>query len=218
MVNWQKDWTPKTALEKDRGLYWPKIAAGYRPRYAKHAPDMAVAMKYTKGRDVVIQAGGNVGTWAIWLAERFKSVYTFEPDSMNFYCLARNAWMPNVHKFQAALGDYYSTPVEMNFHNNNIGAHNVISHQGSIPCMAIDQLNLRKCDMIVLDIEGYEFLALKGAKATLEDLHPVLQLEDRGHGDKLGVGGEKEISAFLEPMGYRKVDSVAKDTIWAVTK
>lgn len=211
--DWQTEWHPKD-MEKVEGLLWPPIALKYRDRYIRHAPDMEKALQYAPKRRVAFQAGGNVGTWAIYLASRFEQVYTVEPDAMNFYCLARNAWMPNVYKAQAALGEGGS-PIAMNFHRNNIGAHNVIG-AGNIPQLKIDDFNLPVLDFMCLDIEGYEVPALKGAPETLDRCKPVLQLEDRGHNEKYGNGSFSELVEWLaSEFGYREADRVAKDRIFA---
>lgn len=213
--DWQRDWTPKD-LEKIEGYLWPKIAANYRQRYFKHARDMEVALALC-GRKPrhVLQAGGNVGVWANWLADRGLEVWTAEPDAMNFYCLARNAWRPSIRKFQAALGEESGT-VAINFHAGNIGAHNVIpGAAGSIAQIRIDDLGMPGCDLMVLDIEGWEFPALRGARSVLERFRPVIQLEERGHSEKLGQGSLADISAWLAEFGYREATRVAKDVIFA---
>lgn len=63
-----------------------------------------VWLEHTKGRDVVIQAGGCLGLYPRLFAQYFKHVYTFEPVAINFYCLVQNCQVDNVHKFNAALG------------------------------------------------------------------------------------------------------------------
>lgn len=217
--NWQTDWTPKD-LEKVDGYLWPKIATKYRHRYHRHAPDMEAALRFAKGAQYVLQAGGNVGVWANWLADRGYQVWTAEPDPMNFYCLARNAWRPNIRKFQAALGEH-AEPVAMNFHAGNIGAHNVIPDAApatpglTVSQIRIDDLGMPRCDLMVLDIEGWEFPALRGARETIAKWHPVIQLEERGHSEKLGQGTFAEIAAWLTGLGYREVNRVAKDIIFA---
>ncbi len=214
--DWQTEWTRKD-LEKANGYLWPAHAVKYQDRYTKHAPDMAEAIKFTGAQRQVIQAGGNCGVWARWLSSRFQSVYTFEPDGMNFYCLAYNCPQPNVFAMQAALTDEPG-PIALNYHNNNIGAHNLIG-EGAIPAIAIDALGLKHVDLIVLDVEGWEWPALRGAWETLNDCRPVLQLEARGHGEKLGNGSEAEMIAWLDKeFGYRVVGKVAKDIILDVEK
>ncbi|MAD98923.1 MAG: hypothetical protein CMB99_16475 [Flavobacteriaceae bacterium] len=209
--DWQREWTRKD-LEKVNGFLWPSHAAKYQERYTKHAPDMAEAIKFCDQTRQVIQAGGNCGVWARWLADKFDAIYTFEPDGMNFFCLSYNCPHPNIFKMQAAL-DEEPGPVALNYHNNNIGAHNLIG-PGSIPAITIDSLGLEALDLLVLDVEGWEWPALRGATETLRKCKPVLQLEHRGHGEKLGHGSEEDMVAWLdEEFGYELAAKVAKDII-----
>jgi len=67
--------------------------------------DLDAALRYVKRFDCVVQAGGAYGLWPLALADRFNTVYTFEPDGHNFPLLAENtAERVNVIRWQAALG------------------------------------------------------------------------------------------------------------------
>jgi hypothetical protein len=50
----------------------------------------------------------------------------------------------------------------------------------SVSTIAIDDLYLTACDLIILDIEGSEPFALEGARATIDKFKPVIMVEDRG--------------------------------------
>ncbi len=49
--------------------------------------------------------------------------------------------------------------------------------------MRIDDLELAELDFIKLDVEGYEYQALKGAEQTLKRCRPMVMFEDKGKGD-----------------------------------
>jgi FkbM family methyltransferase len=203
--------SPKSLVKED-GFYWPLGGEKYRHRYIKHAPDMNVALKYAHGRRVVLQAGGNVGVWPKWLASRFDRVYTFEPEPLNFMALCRNAWEPNVFKTNGALG-FERGCIDLSIHLNNIGAHTVRG-AGVIPSYRIDDLALAVCDALILDIEGFELPALRGAADTLDRCSPVVMIEDRGHGAKIGQGSFADTAEFLGTFGYRETERVAKDVVF----
>lgn len=168
----------------ERGFVWPKEDRDCARAVFATPGDMEPALEHCKGFDVVVQAGGNCGVWPLWLSERFKAVYTFEPDPLNFYCLSRNCAKPNIIKMQAALGDKTGF-IDLARERRNIGAH-YIDGEGLIPTLCIDSLGLEACDYICLDIEGYELKALHGAKNTIEKYSPVIQVEDKGLSDKYG--------------------------------
>jgi FkbM family methyltransferase len=200
-------------LEPADGFLWPRGGEKYRSRYIRHAPDMEVALRYAPGRQVVVQAGGNVGVWPKWLAARFARVYTCEPEPLNFAALCRNVPELNVYKLNAALGCERG-PIALDIHEGNIGAHTV-EGAGAIPSLRIDDLGLDVCDAIILDIEGFEYPALLGAYETLIEHKPVIMLENRGHGEKIGQGSFADITALLTGYGYREVERVAKDVVFS---
>ena len=174
--------------------------------------DLERALKYVEDTVECVQAGGNVGVWAKYLAQRFDNVYTFEPDQENFECLVENCPEENIYKFQAGLG-------EENGHGKvvgdkrNCGAYQMEYEDGGvIPILKIDDLGLRP-SLIVLDIEGMELLALRGAFETLKAFGPVVMIEDKGLSKKYDI--EKgEAGLFLEKLGYRLVDEVHRDLIY----
>ena len=139
-------------------------------------------------RRTVIQAGGNIGAFPLWLASRFKKVYTFEPEPTNFACLVANtANYSNVEPFMGALGDkpgHY----QMEFVAKGIGSHFMTDKPGKTKVYTIDSLNAKDVDFLMLDIEGYEYPALEGALQTIEKYRPVIQLEDKGNGQLKGRG------------------------------
>lgn len=131
-----------------------------------------------------MQAGGHCGVWANRLARSFTVVWTIEPDLENYLCMARNL-VPNVQPIWAALGDKPGGGVGLERRPENSGAH-FINGEGRIGVITIDELELEACDLIVLDIEGMEPLALHGAKETIERFKPVLMVEDKGLSDRYG--------------------------------
>ena len=195
----------------EQGLVWPKEDRDCAAVVFKTPGDMDVALEHCKGRSVVIQAGGNCGVWPRWLSDKFAAVYTFEPDPVNFYCLAQNCPQPNIITIQAALGDEPGF-VDLKRERRNIGAH-YIEGKGLIPTLRIDDLGLEACDYICLDIEGYEMKALKGAVRTLAEFKPVIQIEDKGLSDKYG-SAKGDIEIWLhQALGYEVVDRPHRDVI-----
>lgn len=184
----------------ERGLLWPLNDLGAADAVFDTA-DLEFAYEFCRKFDVVVQAGGNCGVWPARMANKFKLVYTFEPDCVNFRCLCANAPAENVLKFNAALGRYHGG-VQLHFNPTNVGAH-FIDGRGNIPRMLIDDLRLDECDLIYLDIEGYEHSALNGAFETIRRTKPTVVFEDKGLGERYGrPKGETERWMF-EAFGYR---------------
>lgn len=140
-------------------------------------------LRRVPGRRVVVQAGGNLGLFPKRLAEDFRTVYTFEPDENLYRATVQNTPEPNVIAINAALG-CDRTPVSMvckRRDGSNRAVHEGLTHVGPSPGtirqMLIDDLDLHDCDLIYLDIEGYELNALKGAQATVTRCHPAIAVE-----------------------------------------
>ena len=129
-----------------------------------------------KNRKICIQAGGLCGMYPRLLSEHFEFVYTFEPDPLNFYCLANNCQKDNIIKMQAALGHKNTLVGTDTYISHNRGMTKIVDGS-SIPMLTIDSLNLPACDFIQLDIEGMEAEALIGARDTILKYKPVVCIE-----------------------------------------
>jgi FkbM family methyltransferase len=168
--------------------------------------------EHVKNRRVVVQAGGNNGLYAKQYADLFETVYTFEPVPELFYCLNRNITKDNVFKFQACLGDNHVQVGLGRKVDNNAGSANVFG-SGVTPTLMIDDLGLNNCDLIHLDIEGFEFFALKGASKTINKFKPVIVLETAGWSPRYGIS-TLDILKLLKDFGYKMSADVQGDIVF----
>jgi len=198
------------------GFFWPNGAEEYGKRYVRRAQHMDSAIRMCSKRRSVIQAGGHVGVWPKYLGAQFMQVYTFEPDHMNFLALCRNVTEKHIFRMQAALGDEHSR-VNLVLHPANIGGHH-IKGEGLIPQLKIDDLGITDCDLIVLDIEGSELAAIRGAEKTIEMTFPVIHMELKGHIEKYKRGTTEELLELLNGWGYRKAKEIGDDTVFVYGK
>lgn len=167
----------------------------------------AVYLKHVTDWSVVVQAGGNCGMYPALFAHLFKTVYTFEPDPLNFYALVQNTQFDNIIKMQAALGDHHGMIEVHRQTMQNVGMHTVRKTETAfIPQLCIDDLALPSCGLIQLDIEGYEIHALTGARNTIEKFKPVIACER----------ADEKITQFLSARGYSMVGQSKMDAIYKV--
>lgn len=204
-------------FKKIRDFYVPATDEECHKVVFDSAKDLRLTYPYVKSFDVAVQAGGNFGAWPAQLAKRFKHVYTFEPDPLNFSCLCRNIGdTQNIIKIQAALGEDAKS-VGLSRNPINAGAH-FVTATGFLPMIKLDSLGLPACDLIILDIEGYELPALRGAFWTLRNFLPVVHVEEKGHGRRYGIE-RGEILEFLRDHiheDYEVVEAPHRDLIFTV--
>jgi FkbM family methyltransferase len=200
-------------LEEQHGAYWPvnQCARDLRRRESRVLQAKRTAELVTKlasRRTVCVQAGGHIGLWPRELAKTFDAVYTFEPERDNFAALARNCDAHNIYASRAALGDKRG-PVALDrgavsgLHRIRMEAEGVAA--GDIPQHQIDDLQLRDCAAIVLDVEGFELPALVGAFRTLKTFRPLVVVEaiDK-HARALGMPGLETIEQLMIGLGYSR--------------
>lgn len=159
-------------------------------------------MSEVKKFDTVVQAGGNCGMYARFYKNYFKDVYTFEPDDLNFYCLNINCQGEGYHKVKGGLGSKIEKLTLNARSKTNVGTHRIVNQPGDVQMYLIDDLNLNDCDLIHLDVEGYEETALKGAIATINRFKPVI-ITERSGGQNL-----------LFSMGYKLHKRLRMDTVY----
>ena len=176
-------------LSIQKGLWYPSADEECHPVVIEEVKKLELLLPLLPRYDLAVQAGGNVGVFPIGLIEMFGRVITFEPDPLNFKALQKNLEnYVGVDYYNAALGDKEGKcHITDEFTHKNCGALKV-APGGDIPVMTIDSLMLPYCDLIYLDVEGYEDLALLGATETIGQNHPVIVCENKGLSDRFPAG------------------------------
>ena len=168
-------------------------------------------------RHVAVQAGGNLGLYPKRLAMKFRTVYTFEPALDLFPIMTRNAPEKNIVRMQAALG-YHRALVGMSRkrRDGKPDAHEGITHvdgPGVIPTLRLDDLALPECDLLCLDLEGWELYALQGAERTIARCRPVLCVEVNKSAAFVGIEQE-DVRRYVASLGYRFAERLQSDEVW----
>lgn len=194
---------------------WPSYDRRGGPTQLLEVKHMKEFLDYVPGRGVVVQAGGNVGVYPLHLARHFERVHTFEPDADNFACLSKNiAGESRITAYQTALGEHGGTVSTIAHKPDDNGCIRVIEVDGGrVPMRTIDNLALDACDLMWLDIEGFEEPALRGAMRTIERCRPVVIVEQNEtpliHGLIIGGAGH-----WLEERGYERVLRIGNDCLY----
>lgn len=214
------DLPPLLWQKQDQGAFG-KIVAG-RPvdgPILDLALDAPKWMELVKGRDVVVQAGGNQGMYPRYYANIFEKVYTFEPDVDNYFCLDFNCQGVQYYKQNVGLGESDTTMNLVQLSPNNTGMHRTVSdelllanpnilseHVSRVEMVRLDSLNIEACDLLHLDVELYETEALVGAEETIKKYNPVIVVETGGR--------PSPADGYLRLLGYKLHSQLRMDAIY----
>ncbi len=156
--------------------------------------------------DVAYDIGANIGLYSRFMVQVFKAshVYAFEPVVDNCSVITENLKIvgctAQVTIMPCAVGDQDGTcDFQVDRLTSNSGALDAVKHgQASashsqyglpptvarVPAYRLDTLlqngSIRKPDVIKLDVEGAEAIALEGARHLLSRHHPRLVIELHG--------------------------------------
>jgi FkbM family methyltransferase len=140
--------------------------------------------------DTFIDVGANLGYFTILgsrLVGQGGNVVSFEPMPINFeYCKKNIALnnLDNVTLYNNGLWDREEkkeiairTSSYAEAHFGSLDSHEM---KATVECITLDKMNLDP-EVIKMDIEGAEPMALKGMLKTLENSKPVLVMELNRH-------------------------------------
>jgi len=137
----------------------------------------------------VLDIGANVGTHTLFLARRVGArglVLAFEPQRVIFQILCGNVALnalQNVHTHHAAVGREAAVlrvPALDYAASGNFGGLSLPgwSEGESVPVVTIDDLELPRCHLMKVDVEGMEREVVAGAERTIRRFRPVLYIEN----------------------------------------
>lgn len=183
--------------------------------------------KIAKG-SIFVDAGANIGTYTVRASQvvgEMGKVIAIEAHPFTYDYLLRNIRLnnlKNVIPVNIALGSEHGT-TEIVFNQTNAGeTHIATSGEKSItiPMQSLDEilsrLNISKVDYLKIDVEGFEFPLLLGAKNIIKNnQNIIIQTElDENHPNRYGHP-LSEINNFLFGLELtpHKIDSVGKSSI-----
>jgi FkbM family methyltransferase len=223
-----------TEALREVGGWWLPPKDGYFDRYVEGShrkqngfqrEHLEEAFKHVRAWNVAVDVGAHIGFWTVPMAQRFKRVYAFEPAEDCFSCLEKNVLgQPATVILQnVAVGDkagtvhLYDDVERIKAGKPNTGARFVTpSMAGKIPMIALDSLKLDACDLLKVDVEGFESMVLRGAKDTIAKFQPVISMETDKKFSQPRYGiANTEAEHFLLKRGYSVVAHMRPDKVFA---
>ncbi len=177
-----------------------------------------------KPADIVIDAGANIGGFAIQAAIKAGpagKVFAIEPDEQNIETLKRNIAHNKLENITIVPLALWSEQCTKEFHiSRRPGEHSLLSYDNelfskgrtrAIQCDTLDNIfrDFKRVNYLKMDIEGAEIEALKGAKNLLSKLSPNLLIEALHEVN--GSPAYKTLVPYLQKLGYslmREVDGM----------
>lgn len=156
---------------------------------------------------VAVDVGANIGTHTVFFARKVTStglVFSFEPQRLVYYNLCGNVAVNALYQVKclnAAAGSESGTikvplldpTAKQNYGGVNLGA---FESGDDIPVIRLDDLELPRCDLIKVDVEGMETQVLEGARDTVSRCSPALFVENNRE------EGSSELIETVQSFGY----------------
>jgi FkbM family methyltransferase len=142
-------------------------------------------------RDIFVDVGANIGWYSLVMSKVMPPtcrIYAFEPDQLNSEILRQNRDLnrcSNLEIITKALGEESGRATLFLYPDKNRGRHSMIplggnDEQRTIEVVSLDDyfkeqgVDVTKIKLLKIDIEGFEYPALLGAKMALQNIPNVL--------------------------------------------
>lgn len=152
-----------------------------------------------KKKNVIIDGGANFGMYSILFGKLNlnNQIYCIEPFKDYNYVINYNSKLnkiKNIKIINKVLSDKISDyKLNIKLGNTsasitrNLNATNYINIKSTTIDLVVQHYKIKQVDFVKLDIEGAEFLALKGAKKTIKNFKPKIVLECSTKNDFLNI-------------------------------
>ncbi|HET6244014.1 MAG: FkbM family methyltransferase [Bacteroidetes bacterium] len=175
----------------------------------------------------VLDIGTNIGNTALLFADKVKAagrVIGFEPDPETYQLCMKNLELnsfENLKVHNIGFGDnnssfFIESLIDSNISGNRIN-EKLTQGQKQVSVKRLDDVffdfNLKKVDLVKIDVEGYEMKVLIGAKETIQKFKPTLFIEIDDNNLRDQKSSAQELLDFLEKNNYTSVEAVSNKPI-----
>ena len=118
----------------------------------------------------------------------------------------------NVRVHIAALSDFNGEcAIKL---DHNVGYHYAAKGSG-VPCWTIDHFGLAELDLLMLDVEGAELRALRGAQGTIARTRPVIATIVARAPARRAVYRPADMHRFMESIKYKEIAAIERYRVYA---
>jgi FkbM family methyltransferase len=187
-------------------------------------PDRLAAYAYVKRWRRALDVGANVGIFARDFALRFEEVVAFEPMRRTRECLEQNV-PGNVRIEPVAVAN--KPGVLQMYRTKASGGSFICNHPKivtpefspdaktyKVQVRTIDSFDFDAVDLIKLDIQGAEHLALLGARETILKHRPVVMVEEKPFSEAHAEQIKKTSKLLRKSFGMTAKEKVKTDRIY----
>lgn len=189
-------------LENDTSKNDPSYEGKFRHQILSHIPN----------KRTFIDVGANIGIWSFPFIGKFNKIIGYEPSKQNIECLQQNVG-DAIEIRTKAVANFEGTA---DFHQagKNCGDGKLcrpgINASYTVPVVKLDEEKLNDVDLIKIDVQGWEFEVLEGAKNIISTQRPWVIFEVNEDIDKC--------CQFMESLHYETIFTKSKRVfLWAPT-
>ena len=171
-------------------MVWPKddaIIGQCLTLYGEWSEGENIIMsRFISEGDIVIDMGANIGTTVLSLSKQVGNqgrVIAFEPQNLMSQCLHTNLTLndiTNVAVENAAVSNKSGWARINDARYAKVGRYGEagIAKEGTkVRTIKLDDIEVPRCNLIKIDIEGHELQAIKGGESFLKKHRPTLYME-----------------------------------------
>lgn len=166
--------------------------------------EVEVFRKVLKVGDVAIDVGANIGALTVPMAQLVGEsgiVHAFEASAANVELLCKNVLhneLENVIIHERAASDHEGTlKVDKQSALHAYSRKDINEGEFDVNCITIDSLELPRCKLIKIDVDGHELEVLNGAVETIKRCRPIIYIEN-----EINEKREAMVAWFIDH-GYR---------------
>lgn len=156
---------------------------------------------------LMIDVGAHWGTHTIFFAKQNSRVVAFEPVKDNFKCLVHNlSKFSNVILINNPVSDSNETVEMINPSKTQNGTYQCEKSETGLECKTIDSYRFQNLIYLKVDVEGYEYKVLMGARETIDRCKPIIDIETSIHRSNYN-----DIMIWIRDNNYSVYDSVGDE-------